>query len=201
MGISGGSSWLRELLGGLLQDLGPRVGLLQEGFRAGCWFVAPGRSRAGSCVSLCQTTRGGEMAAAFGAPEVLRADQRAAESSDVPANPPPLLPPWQKPHQRQQEVPGTWRAAQGQDSYGPACPGFQDMLLQQTMPGLCRQSAVPSGQSRRVSTGTQGPSEHGMHEALGAGKISRETSSTAVSNPSYCKALREGWGPEKIIPK
>lgn len=79
---------------GVLQDLAPRVSLLQEGFHAGCWFVAPGCCRAGICVSLCQTTCGGEMAAAFGAPEVLRGDQRAAESSGIPAN--PLLPPWQK---------------------------------------------------------------------------------------------------------
>lgn len=94
-----------------------------------------------------------------------------------------------------------WRAARGQDSYGPACPGFQDVLLQQTMPGLWSPSAVPSGQGRRVSTGAQGQSEHGMHGAPRDRKISCEASSTAVSKPSYCKALRKDWEGEKIIPK
>lgn len=138
------------------------------------------------CISMPNPGRWG----ALGTPEVSRADQRAAESSGVPAN--PLLPPRQRPHQRQQEGPGTRQGARGQ--------GAGDLLLLAS-----RVRAAPLG--RAVGAGSEGehwhpgPAGAGMHGAPGDGKMNGETSPTAVSNPCCCKALGEGWGGEKIIPK
>lgn len=145
--------------GGLrvLQDLGPGVGLLSGG--VSCWLLVHGTGMGGSCASRCQTPGGGEMAAALGTPEVLRADQRAAESSGVPAN--PLLFPRQRPHQRQQEGPGTRQAAWGQ--------GAGDLLLLASR--TCSSSkprrvrAAPLGHA--IGAGSEG--EHWYPGPAGAG--------------------------------
>lgn len=50
--MSSGGSW------GLLQDLSPRVGLLQKGFLAGCWLVLREDAEQGAAC-LCDNLQAG----------------------------------------------------------------------------------------------------------------------------------------------